>query len=161
MRHFATELGKSKGKFHTRAQVSRIMAKVLGVAEGTSPSQTIYDPTCGSGSLLLKAADEAPHGATIYGQEMDNSTWALARMNMIPDGRATAEVWKGNTLANPHFKTSDDSLKTFDPGSRRYGLAPRRLRLLWSLRWAVHLRKERRGPVASLLPPVALSRSLA
>ena len=114
MRHFATESGKSKGQFYTPAEVSRIMAQVVGVAKGTSPSQTIYDPTCGSGSLLLKAADEAPRGVTIYGQEMDNSTWALARMNMILHGHETAEIWKGNTLAAPHFKASDDSLKTFD-----------------------------------------------
>jgi type I restriction enzyme M protein len=114
MRHFATESGKSKGQFYTPAEVSRIMAKVVGVADGTSPSQTIYDPTCGSGSLLLKAADDAPHGVTIYGQEMDNSTWALARMNMILHGHETAEIWKGNTLANPHFRNPDGSLKTFD-----------------------------------------------
>jgi type I restriction enzyme M protein len=114
MRHFATESGKSKGQFYTPAEVSRIMAQVVGIADGTSPSQTIYDPTCGSGSLLLKAADEAPHGVTIYGQEMDNSTWALARMNMILHGHETAEIWKGNTLANPHFRNPDGSLKTFD-----------------------------------------------
>jgi type I restriction enzyme M protein len=114
MRHFATESGKSKGQFYTPAEVSRIMAHVVGVAAAKSPAQTIYDPTCGSGSLLLKAADQAPHGLTIYGQEMDNSTWALARMNMILHGHPTAEIWKGNTLAAPHFKTSDDSLKTFD-----------------------------------------------
>jgi type I restriction enzyme M protein len=114
MRHFATESGKSKGQFYTPAEVSRIMAQVVGVAKGTSPAQTIYDPTCGSGSLLLKAADEAPRGVTIYGQEMDNSTWALARMNMILHGHETAEIWKGNTLASPYFKNGDGSLKTFD-----------------------------------------------
>jgi type I restriction enzyme M protein len=114
MRHFATESGKSKGQFYTPAEVSRIMAQVVGVANGTSPAQTIYDPTCGSGSLLLKAAYEAPRGVTIYGQEMDNSTWALARMNMILHGHETAEIWKGNTLASPYFKNSDGSLKAFD-----------------------------------------------
>jgi type I restriction enzyme M protein len=114
MRHFATESGKSKGQFYTPAEVSRIMAKVVGVADGTSPSQTIYDLTCGSGSLLLKAADEAPRGVTIYGQEMDNSTWALARMNMILHGHETAEIWKGNTLTAPHFRNADGGLKTFD-----------------------------------------------
>ena len=114
MRHFATESGKSKGQFYTPAEVSRIMAQVVGVANGAAPSQTIYDPTCGSGSLLLKAADEATHGVTIYGQEMDNSTWALARMNMILHGHETAEIWKGNTLANPHFRNPDGGLKTFD-----------------------------------------------
>ena len=59
MRHFATESGKSKGQFYTPAEVSRIMAKVIGVGSAKSASQTIYDPTCGSGSLLLKAHDEA------------------------------------------------------------------------------------------------------
>ncbi|MGE3189098.1 MAG: N-6 DNA methylase, partial [Vicinamibacterales bacterium] len=99
MRHFATESGKSKGQFYTPAEVSRIMAQVVGIGPDTRQDQTIYDPTCGSGSLLLKAADEAPRGITVYGQEMDVATWALARMNMILHGHATAELWRGNTLA--------------------------------------------------------------
>ena len=74
MRHFATESGKSKGQFYTPAEVSRVMAKVIGIGPNTRPDRTIYDPTCGSGSLLLKVADEAPRGITIYGQEMDNAT---------------------------------------------------------------------------------------
>jgi len=114
MRHFATESGKSKGQFYTPAEVSRIMAKVVGIGPATRQDQTIYDPTCGSGSLLLKAADEASHGVTIYGQEMDNATWALARMNMILHGHPTAELWRGNTLAAPYFKNKDGSLRTFD-----------------------------------------------
>ena len=114
MRHFATESGKSKGQFYTPAEVSRIMAKVVGVGPDTRQDQTIYDPTCGSGSLLLKAADEAPRGITVYGQEMDNATWALAMMNMILHGHETAELWRGNTLASPYFKNPNGSLKTFD-----------------------------------------------
>ena len=114
MRHFATESGKSKGQFYTPAEVSRIMAKVIGINPATRPDQTIYDPTCGSGSLLLKAATEAPHGITVYGQEMDNATWALARMNLILHGHPTAELWRGNTLAAPYFKNQNNSLKTFD-----------------------------------------------
>jgi len=114
MRHFATESGKSKGQFYTPAEVSRIMAKVIGINKAESQTQTIYDPTCGSGSLLLKAADEAPRGVTIYGQEMDNATTALARMNMILHDNATADIWQDNTLANPHFRNADGSLKTFD-----------------------------------------------
>ena len=74
MRHFATESGKSKGQFYTPAEVSRIMAKVIGIGSDTRLDHAIYDPTCGSGSLLLKAADEAPSGITIYGQEKDNAT---------------------------------------------------------------------------------------
>src|SRR5688572_20571362 len=70
MRHFATESGKSKGQFYTPAEVSRIIAQILGIREAkTSASTTVYDPTCGSGSLLLKVADEAKTKVTIYGQE--------------------------------------------------------------------------------------------
>ena len=114
MRHFATESGKSKGQFYTPAEVSRIMARVVGIGPATRQDQTIYDPTCGSGSLLLKAANEAPGGITVYGQEMDNATWALARMNLILHGHPTAELWCGNTLAAPYFKNKNDGLKTFD-----------------------------------------------
>jgi len=114
MRNFATESGKSKGQFYTPAEVSRVIANVIGVNQSNSQSQTIYDPTCGSGSLLLKAADESKTGLTIYGQEMDNATAAMARMNMILHENPTAEVWKDNTLSNPHYKNKDGSLKTFD-----------------------------------------------
>ena len=114
MRHFATESGKSKGQFYTPAEVSRVIAQVVGIGPETYQDQTIYDPTCGSGSLLLKAADQAPRGITVYGQEMDVATWALARMNMILHGHETAELHRGNTLAAPHFKSPDGSLKTFD-----------------------------------------------
>ena len=103
MRHFATESGKSKGQFYTPAEVSRIMAKVIGVSAAKSAQETIYDPTCGSGSLLLKAHDEAPFGLSIYGQEKDVATAALARMNMILHGVDTADIKKDNTLSNPLF----------------------------------------------------------
>lgn len=113
MRKFATESGKSKGQFYTPSEVSRVMAKVIGVNKATSQDNTIYDPTCGSGSLLLKAADEAITGVTIYGQEIDNATAALARMNMILHGHPTADIKKDNTLANPLFK-EEEQLKTFN-----------------------------------------------
>ncbi|MCK5643706.1 MAG: type I restriction-modification system subunit M, partial [Gammaproteobacteria bacterium] len=114
MMHFATESGKSKGQFYTPAEVSRIMAKVIGINQVKSQDQTIYDPTCGSGSLLLKAADETYQGVTIYGQEMDNATAALAKMNMILHDNPTAEIWQDNTLSSPYFKNPDGTLKTFD-----------------------------------------------
>jgi type I restriction enzyme M protein len=114
MRNFATESGKSKGQFYTPAEVSRILAKVVGIGPDTRQDQTLYDLTCGSGSLLIKGADEAPQGITIYGQEKDLATWALARMNMILHGHPTAELWKDNTLSAPYFKNPDGSLKTFD-----------------------------------------------
>jgi type I restriction enzyme M protein len=114
MKHFATESGKSKGQFYTPAEVSRIMAKVIGIEKAKSQSQTIYDPTCGSGSLLLKAADEAQRGVTIYGQEKDVATVALAKMNMILHGNEIAEIQQGDTISSPEFKNSDGTLKTFD-----------------------------------------------
>src|SRR6266404_4772415 len=114
MRHFATESGKSKGQFYTPSEVSRIMAKVIGISKARSQSQTIYDPTCGSGSLLLKAADESKTGVTIYGQEMDNATAALAKMNMILHDNPTAEIWQDNSLSSPYFKQNNGNLKTFD-----------------------------------------------
>ncbi len=116
MRHFATESGKSKGQFYTPAEVSRIMAQVIGIERaGELREPTVYDPTCGSGSLLIKAADEARTSKlAIYGQEMDVATWALARMNMILHGHPTAELWRGNTLSAPNFKNKNGSLRTFD-----------------------------------------------
>jgi len=114
MRHFATESGKSKGQFYTPSEVSRILAKVVGIQDDTAQDATVYDPTCGSGSLLLKASDEAPRGLSIFGQEMDNATSALARMNMILHNNATAKIWKGNTLSSPQWQDGNGQLKTFD-----------------------------------------------
>jgi len=118
MRHFATESGKSKGQFYTPAEVSRIMAQVIGLGQAKESTQSIYDPTCGSGSLLLKAHDEAKTrtglNLAIYGQEMDNATSALARMNMVLHDCPTAEIWQDNTLSRPHFLNDQGGLKTFD-----------------------------------------------
>jgi len=113
MRHFATESGKSKGQFYTPAEVSRILAKVVGIGPKTRQDQTVYDPARGSGSLLLKAAAEAPRGMTIYGQEKDNATWALSKMNMILHGNEIAEIEKGDSITSPQF-TKGDHLRTFD-----------------------------------------------
>lgn len=118
MRHFATESGKAKGQFYTPAEVSRVMAKVVGVGQATSTDQTIYDPTSGSGSLLLRAHAEALEATgmdlAIYGQEMDNATAALAKMNMILHGVESAVIWQDNTLSAPHFKNAFGGLETFD-----------------------------------------------
>lgn len=116
MRNFATESGKSKGQFYTPAEVSRVLAKVVGITQDTMQDKTVYDPTCGSGSLLLKAADEAHNGLTIYGQEKDVATTALCRMNMILHDNADAEIATGghSTLAEPEFKHEEGGLKTFD-----------------------------------------------
>ena len=116
MLHFATESGKSKGQFYTPAEVSRIMAKVIGIeAAGERNQPTVYDPTCGSGSLLIKAADEAAtRTLSIYGQEKDVATWSLARMNMILHNHPTADLRRGNTLSAPEFKGEDGRLRAFD-----------------------------------------------
>ncbi len=114
MRHFATESGKSKGQFYTPAEVSRVIARVLGIREAeTSRQTTVYDPTCGSGSLLLKVADEATTEVTLYGQEKDATTAGLARMNMILHDNPIAIIRQGNTIANPLF-LEHGQLKTFD-----------------------------------------------
>ena len=114
MRHFATQSGKSKGQFYTPAEVSRVIAQVLGIrGVQTSANTTVYDPTCGSGSLLLKVADEAKTPVSLYGQEKDAATSGLARMNMILHNNPTALIAMGNTLTNPKFMDGD-ILKTFD-----------------------------------------------
>ena len=114
MRHFATESGKSKGQFYTPAEVSRIIARILGIRyASTTSSTTAYDPTCGSGSLLLKVAEEATTKITLYGQEKDATTSGLARMNMILHNNPEALIVQGNTLTDPKFKEGE-TLKTFD-----------------------------------------------
>src|ERR1043166_1719254 len=114
MRHFATESGKSKGQFYTPAEVSRIMAQLIGIGQAkTSAATTVYDPTCGSGSLLLKVGAAAGTPVTLYGQEKDASTSALARMNMILHNNPQALIEQGNTLPNPKFR-ENGTLKTFD-----------------------------------------------
>jgi type I restriction enzyme M protein len=114
MRHFATESGKSKGQFYTPAEVSRILAKVIDVKKADKPSYSVYDPTCGSGSLLLKVAEESPKGLTIYGQEMDIATKSLSVMNMWLHGFPEASIAGKNTIASPQFKETNGSLKRFD-----------------------------------------------
>ncbi|GAA8516018.1 type I restriction-modification system subunit M [Helicobacter pylori] len=116
MRHFASESGKSKGQFYTPSEVSLLLSLLLGIDENTRQDKSIYDPTCGSGSLLLKASSLAgKKGLTIYGQEKDISTTALCKMNMILHNSADADIAKGgsSTLSNPIF-IENGMLKTFD-----------------------------------------------
>ena len=122
MRHFATESGKSKGQFYTPAEVSRIMAKVIGIGPDTRQDHTIYDPTCGSGSLLLKAADEAPNEISIYGQEKDKR-----HLRARPDEHVSARQSDRRHLARQHtgcteFQESTQRLK--DLRFRRRQSAP-------------------------------------
>jgi type I restriction enzyme M protein len=114
MRHFATESGKSKGQFYTPSEVSRVIARVIGISPAnTRAATTAYDPTCGSGSLLLKVAAQAGKHITLEGQEKDVTTAGLARMNMILHDFPTASILSGNTLAAPKFKDGE-SLRTYD-----------------------------------------------
>ena len=119
MRNFATESGKSKGQFYTPAEVSRIMASAIGIDKAKNQKETIYDPACGSGSLLLKAHALAKSSTgfdlAIYGQEIDNATAALARMNMLIHNAVGAEIKNNNTLSTPDFlDPKTGGLKTFD-----------------------------------------------
>ncbi len=123
MKNFAVESGKSKGQFYTPGEVSRIMAQIIGIDKATGSDKTLCDPACGSGSLLIRAADAAPKKAdgtpnvAIFGQEITKETAGLARMNFVLHNMASAEV-AGNksTLANPQFKDerNPNLLKTFD-----------------------------------------------
>ncbi len=116
MRHFASESGKSKGQFYTPAEVSRVMAKVIGInADNTVAATTAYDPTCGSGSLLLKVAAEAGKHITLEGQEKDGTTAGLARMNMILHDFPTANIASGGegTLVKPRF-LDGEQLRSYD-----------------------------------------------
>lgn len=114
MRHFATQSGKSKGQFYTPSEVSRVIAKAIGISPAnTRVATTAYDPTCGSGSLLLKVAAESGKHITLEGQEKDVSTAGLARMNMILHDFPTANIMQGNTLASPKFKDGEQ-LRTYD-----------------------------------------------
>ena len=114
MRHFATESGKSKGQFYTPAEVSRVIAQVIGISpRNTKASTTAYDPTCGSGSLLLKVAAQPSKQITLEGQEKDVTTAGLARMNMILHDFPTANIVAGNTLTAPKFRDGE-RLRTYD-----------------------------------------------
>jgi len=116
MRKFATASGKSKGQFYTPAEVSRILARVIDVADCKNKNATIYDPACGSGSLLIRAANEAPFPLAIYGQEKDGSTAGLAKMNLVLHNKAEGEIAADNTFSNPFYRndSDDDQLRQFD-----------------------------------------------
>lgn len=115
MKHFAQESGKSKGQFYTPAEVSRILAKVIGI-KNAKTNETLYDCACGSGSLLIRAANECNNKVAVYGQEKDGPTAGMARMNMVLHNLSTAEIWKDNTMSDPHWKDDkdDNKLKQFN-----------------------------------------------
>lgn len=105
---FASDAGKKAGEFYTPAQVSTLLAKLIN----PQPGDRIIDPTCGSGSLLIKTAKEVgSKNFSLYGQEINGSTWALARMNMFLHEVDNAQIEWGDTLNNPKLLEEDNLLK--------------------------------------------------
>jgi type I restriction enzyme M protein len=108
--NFASDAGKKAGEFFTPSEVSTLLAKLTRSEEGSR----ICDPTCGSGSLLIKAGQEVgSRNFSLYGQEANGSTWALAVMNMFLHGFDNATIRWGDTIRNPKLKEGD-SLMKFD-----------------------------------------------
>ncbi len=108
--HFASDSGKKGGEFYTPREVAMLLAELLQPKSGAR----ICDPACGSGSLLIRVADQvADHNFALYGQESNGSTWALCRMNMFLHGKDSARIEWGSTLTNPKL-IEDDSLMKFD-----------------------------------------------
>lgn len=182
MRNFATESGKSKGQFYTPAEVSRILAKIIGIDKATKRDITVYDPSCGSGSLLIRAADEAPFEVAIYGQEKDITTAGLAKMNLVLHNKASGEI-AGNysTFSDPQYFEDDDdkttlrrfdfvvanppfSTKNWTDGLKEYGrfdgYGDRPPEKKGDYAWLLHILKslKRNGKAAVILPLGVLSR---
>ncbi len=183
MRKFATESGKSKGQFYTPAEVSRILAKVIGISEEDRPSATIYDPACGSGSLLIRALNEAPIDLSGYGQEKDTTTTGLAIMNAVLHNKV-ATIKAGNTFSDPqYFETGSDetvlrrfdyivanppfSIKNWTDGVKEYGrfdgYVERPPEKNGDYAWLMHILKslKRTGKAAVILPHGVLFRGNA
>ncbi|MEE0682078.1 MAG: N-6 DNA methylase [Christensenellales bacterium] len=123
MMKFAQESGKSKGQFYTPSEVSRIIARLIGIGRienDVTKKWTLYDPAAGSGSLLIRAADEAPVDedgnsiVTIFGQEKYPDTAGLAKMNFILHSKGTGEIKSGNTLSSPQYLDEFGELRKFD-----------------------------------------------
>lgn len=123
MMKFAQESGKSKGQFYTPSEVSRVIARLIGIGDiKNTPDKkwTLHDPAAGSGSLLIRAADEAPVDSngdsivTIYGQEKYPDTAGLAKMNFILHNKGTGEIHSDNTLAMPYYTDDFGELRKFD-----------------------------------------------
>ena len=183
MRNFATESGKSKGQFYTPAEVSRILAKVIGIDKVTDPDTSVYDPACGSGSLLIRAADEAPIDVAIYGQEKEITTAGLAKMNLVLHNKATGEIYAGNTFADPKYRDEHDndvlrrfdfivanppfSLKNWTDGLKEFGrfdgYGDRPPEKNGDFAWMLHILKSlhRTGKAAVILPHGVLFRGNA
>ena len=107
---FASDAGKKAGEFYTPAVMSRLLARLAAPQKG----MTIFDPACGSGSLLLEAAKQADEkDFALFGQEVNGSTWALVRMNMFLHGQDSAVIKWCNTLTAPEL-VENGRLMKFD-----------------------------------------------
>lgn len=108
--NFASDAGKKGGEFYTPAEVSRLLATIVAPKSG----DRICDPCCGSGSLLIRAGRAVgSDDFALFGQELNASTWALARMNMFLHGLDNARVERGDTIRNPKL-VEDDRLMKFN-----------------------------------------------
>lgn len=116
IKNFAADAGRKAGEFYTPPEVSELMAEIMDMVEG----EDACDPTCGSGSLLMKCARRVQakfNGSrkyALYGQESIGSTWALAKMNMFLHGEDNHRIEWGDTIRNPKLLDGDDRLKHFD-----------------------------------------------
>lgn len=118
---FAAGAGKSAGEFYTPQQVSKILAKI--VTTGKTKLKSVYDPTCGSGSLLLRVAREVEDVGEFYGQELNRTTYNLARMNMILHDIHFREfsIEQEDTLENPqHFEKRFEAVVANPPFSAHW-----------------------------------------
>ena len=107
--NFASDAGKKGGEFYTPSMVSELVARLIAPKE----NDRIYDATCGSGGLLLKAYKQVKsRKVALYGQEQNMQTWALCRMNMFLHNVDDATIWQGDTLSNPG-NIKDDKLMKF------------------------------------------------
>lgn len=105
---FASDAGKKAGEFFTPKEVSTLIAKLTK----SKPGSRICDPTCGSASLLIKAGEEVDSdNFSLYGQEANGSTWALAVMNMFLHGFDDSTIRWGDTIRNPKLKEGDELMK--------------------------------------------------
>jgi len=105
---FASDAGKKAGEFYTPAAVSNLLAKLAAPQAGN----TICDPACGSGSLLIRAAEQVgSDNFALYGQEVNGATWALARMNMFLHSKDAARIEWCDTLNSPALIEGDQLMK--------------------------------------------------
>ncbi|ELP5931460.1 N-6 DNA methylase [Vibrio vulnificus] len=136
IKYFADSAGKKGGEFYTPAEVVRLLVEILEPAEGME----IYDPTCGSGGMLIQSRNYVQEtGGNVkkihlFGQEDNGGTWSICKMNMILHGSGGADIENGDTLATPLHRTKDGEVRPFDrvianpPFSQNYKKADMQLK---------------------------------